>query len=178
MTVNQSGNQLALLKRSTGLIAKKNSNFDMPVVIWNNVMDCNEECIVCDSCDKYGENLKCEKMAEYFNYILNSAINTYSSYMNEKIMVQIGLHLMPLYAHLFKLKLYESTVPISNLMTVNKKGTMRTHPIYKEIRDAVNAVDSLWSKIGVAKISDSAFKNADDTGDKSYIDALSEIVDE
>ncbi len=175
MSVNQS---LALHKRSTGLIAKKNSSFNMPVVIWNSVMDCNEECIVCDSCDLYGNNLKCEKMAEYFNYILDSAISTYSSYMNEKIMVQIGLHLMPLYAHLFKLKLYESTVPISNLMTINKKGTMRTHPIYKEIRDAVNAVDSLWGKIGGVKVSDSSFSVVNDSGDKTYIDALSEIIDE
>ncbi len=170
-------NDLVLNRRNLGLVVKRDKDLELPIVVWNNVMSCNSDCVVCSSCEKYEKDTKCVKMAEYFNYILDSAINTYSSYMNQKIMVQIGLHLMPLYAHLFKLKLYESTVPISQLMTVNKKGTMRTHPVYKEIRDAVHAVDNLWGKIGT-KSGVTVDDFSKDSGDKTYIDALSEIVDE
>jgi len=170
-------NGLALNRRSSGLALCSKNILDMPVIVWDNIMPCNNRCMVSDSCSSLNKSDKCVKMAEYFSHVLDSALSVYGSYMNEKIMVQIGLHLMPMYSQLFKLKLLESTVTVNRMIKVNKQGVRTMHPIYKEIRETVKSIDELWLKIG-GKSGLGEGNVFGDRGDSSYIDALSEIVEE
>jgi len=84
---------IALKRRSSGLAICDNNILKFPVIVWDNIMECNERCVVSSDCSMFEHSEKCVKMAEYFNHILDSALTTYGSYMNEKIMVQIGLQL-------------------------------------------------------------------------------------
>jgi hypothetical protein len=170
-------NNLAINRRKTGLMKKPRKDVSVPVIVWDNLMDCDSECVCVAECEQFGLNSKCAKQADYLSHVLNSAAKTYGSYMNEKMMVQIGLHIMPLYGHLFKLKLVESTLSINRMITINKKGTYRTHPVYKEIRDTLNTLDNMWNRIGV-KSFDLKVGRFEKDSDTSYIDALSEAVDE
>lgn len=168
---------LALKKRSF-LVKKKSEFCSLPVVVWHNLLDCDEECVVSDSCSDLYSHVKCVRNRHYFDYILDACLKTYGSYMNEKMMVQIGMHIMPLYSQLFKLKLLESSLSISGMMSVNKQGTLTPHPVYKEIRQTINVLDHLWGKVGGKglMIDDDGANYL--SGDNSYTDVLGEIVNE
>ncbi len=168
-----------LMKRevSTPLQIIVSERSQIPVVIWSSVCDCEESCPIYDSClvKKNGE--KCELMREYFSHILNSAIAVHGSYINEKIMVSIGMHLMPLYAQLFKFKLVEKSISASGIVRLNKKGEMQIHPLYKEMRECVKLIDGLWSRIGLKNFARGKGGEIDSedffSGDADYYESIS-----
>ena len=168
---------LALKKRSSFM--RKRSKFtSIPVVVWNNLMECDEECVISDSCSDLYKDVKCVRMREYFDYVLDACLKTYGSYMNEKIMIQIGMHIMPMYSQLFKLKTIESSLLLNQMMSTNKQGTLIMHPVYKEIRQTINSIDTLWNRVGSKSLSVDDSGEDYLSGDNSYTDVLGEIVNE
>ena len=149
----------------------------LPMVVWSALADCDEKCPLIGKCEKENDGEKCEVMKDYFSNIINSAIATHGSYMNDKIAVSIGMNIMPLYAQLFKFKLIEQSLGMNEMVRVNKKGDMSMHPLYKEMRECIKLIDGLWTRIGMKnflKGSGGAVDSEDFfSGDSDYYSTIS-----
>ena len=60
-----------------------------------------------------------------------------------------GMHLMPMYRTLARLKIEE--LGVNNIITTSDTGRKQANPIYKEIRDTIKLIDSLWHSLGLTK---------------------------
>ena len=63
---------------------------------------------------------------------------------------QIGMHIIPLYKTLCKMKIAE--LGIGNVTMATSRGTLQIHPIYKEIREIIKVIDQVWKSIGVGRV--------------------------
>jgi hypothetical protein len=60
---------------------------------------------------------------------------------------QVGMHIIPLYKTLCKMKIEE--IGILDAVTMTSRGTMQVNPIYKEMREIIKVIDQVWKSIGV-----------------------------
>ncbi|MCP3681909.1 MAG: hypothetical protein GY861_04390 [bacterium] len=72
----------------------------------------------------------------------------FSDVLDEPMLYQIGIHLMPLYKNLCKLKIEE--LGVKQAVTMNtKSGRDQINPIYKEIREHIKIIQMMWRDIGL-----------------------------
>jgi len=113
---------------------------------------------------------KCMLQGRYLKSVIRAVIQKVDAEkdVTEEGVLRLGYHILPLYAQLFKFKMWE--YGNHELIYISEKGTPKVHPVYKEIREIVKTIESVWSKFnGPGKKNK---KSAGEIGDLAYVDAM------
>jgi len=120
---------------------------------WDVVQKCrHERCPALKLCS-YGESIleggDCKVMK---SYLRGAAL---AMYENQKGLTQsqryrIGMHIMPLYRQLVRMKIEE--IGLESASYISTTGNPGVHPVYKEIRETIKAIESTWRAIGIQEL--------------------------
>lgn len=114
---------------------------------WDGIRECtNLECPVVDQC-KYVHCGKCAVQVEYIQTLYNTILNTYS-YLDETMLFKIGMEIVPLYVHLIRLQIIE--LSLNTPIVFSEKGNIGIHPVYREIRETMKAIGSMWKNLEIS----------------------------
>jgi len=125
---------------------KKGTIRNMPFMGWDSIGDCKgEECEVFAKCGIKKKVGPCKVQVKYLEAFMSTVLSNYL-YLDEMCLFQIGMHLMPLYSQLCKLKLVEKGLD-GRMMVYDSKGTVSVHPVYREIRSTLIAISGEWRRL-------------------------------
>jgi hypothetical protein len=115
--------------------------------IWDYVDRCTEDCVVAEQC-QYKMVGNCKVQYQYMRTVLELVQNEFVNTNSEQLF-HIGMHLIPLYRGLCKMKLVEAS--LKSLQYSTAQGGLRIHPIYKEIREQLKLIDDTWKNLQLKK---------------------------
>ena len=158
-----------LQRRSVGIEVIKTEGFT--ALIWHSKKICNpDKCDIslrCSHAESCCSDI-CKPQQIYLESIYSSALDMLGLSLSTREAVRLGLHIIPLYALLFDLKM-----AAAGLETVweyyGKLSDRRVNPIYREIRDHITTIDKMWSSLGYKQLVGHG-SSAD--GDSSYCDNM------
>lgn len=170
-----------LRKRSEFLPQAQNSYRSVPIVVWDACHRCTgEDCPISERCEYCGRDEKCLVMYYYLDNVFNTALDIVGKRLNRKVMHQVGLHIVPLYAQLIRFKISE--LGVRNVTYFNDKGNAVINPIFREIRSTIKMIDDMWKQLGFKEMGGSVKepKDIEDLmGDDTYYEDLTaEMEDE
>ena len=124
---------------------------------WDALQGCTAEaCPAADQCEflkrdmsRYGYGPeKCKVMGAYLKSVTTTILGTYEAQLDQGQLFRIGMHIMPLYKNLVKMKIEELGV----LRVVNRdaNGKLSINPLYKEIREYIKLIEQMWKSVGIA----------------------------
>jgi len=158
---------------------------DFYLVAWDFAVPCEyEKCVVYDRCTyvrkwtmkegkeglgKAGRTDKCVMQMRYIrNVMFAFARKMKKDKRNEhEDVIKFGFSLIPLYAQLFKFKLYE--FGNNDVMVYSARGDSKINPVYKEIREIIKTIHGVWRDIGSGIKME---KSPSEIGDDAFLDAL------
>ena len=113
----------------------------MPLIMWQSLMPCTDHCQARDHCTfDHGKLERCQVQAEYlqdiFGVLCRRAHN--AGIRNERVITDIGVHLMPLYSQLMRFLIEEYGV--RNTFDMDDKGRYHAHPVFREIRAVIKDI--------------------------------------
>jgi hypothetical protein len=161
----------------------KGKREEKELVSWDLVPDCNRDsCTAWKSCT-VGQNmgLTTERCSVRLNYLKTVEKIMFSPHnrgkMSEQQIMMFGFQVLPLYAQLINLKIFEAGYAGQIQVSIGKHGQRQIHPIYKEIRETIRVINLSWKMIGLDPISmkeRSPFGGTGDNenGDPMYYDSL------
>lgn len=121
----------------------------MQLVAWDCIQECNPlECpigTVCSYVTKSSLRGLCALQTEYLQAFTSTIFETYR-YLDQADTFRIGMHLVPLYSQLCRQKIVEKGV--KQLAYQDAKGVTRIHPIYKEMRETMKTITTIWRDMG------------------------------
>jgi len=138
------------VKIGTMAVQKGLNNEGEQTYSWDVVQKCmHENCPALDTCH-YEAHVESDGICKVLKAYIRSA--TLVLYNEQKDLsaaqrFQVGMHIMPLYKILCKLKIEE--VGVVRAVTTNSRGTLVVNPLYKEIRETIKTIDVVWRSIGV-----------------------------
>ena len=168
-----------LLEKGTWRIDEENEFF---LNAWDFSIPCaREKCVVHSRCiyvrhwnmreDKLGSpgyTDKCKMQQRYLRSVIYAFVDKMrrAGKNEQEQVLKLGYSLIPLYAQLFKFKLYEYAN--NDVMVYSPRGDSKINPVYKEIREIIKTIGGVWREIG------GSVKEADTSavGDDAFIDAL------
>ena len=102
--------------------------------------------------EKTGEVIRrrCQFQQNYLRGVSLMIWRNYYETITEIELFHVGMELMPLYKNLAKLNLREMAV--EDVVYTDDKGIMRSHPVYKEIRDTIRQISMLWKSLGLQEV--------------------------
>jgi hypothetical protein len=170
------------IKNPLSLNPVKGKVDDTPLTVWDAISKCDKKgCRLKDICSWASSKRKidkCQVESKYITRVTNTLLTNIGSKGDEMQWQRIGLHLIPLYIQLIKMKMVALVVDIE----ATTKAGPRIHPIFREIREILKAIRSERDSIGIDKISKGM---ADDPnidqylyGDPDYVESLSEQSEE
>lgn len=152
------------------------------LITWDFVGKCvYEECRLFEKCQyKNLASMKREnKDKSYFTdnclmqyrYLKNVLFGFIEKMRKEKKVEQedvlkFGFHMLPLYTQLFKFKMFEHGK--ADILVYTSRGDAKINPVYKEIREVIKTITTVWRDIGGKENS----KKLQEIGDTAYIDAM------
>jgi len=92
---------------------------------------------------------RCLVIQKYIKHTVDVIFGNIGEKMTEAQLFRVGTSLIPLYRNLARLKIEEAGM-LSPMETV--KGRSTPSNIYREIREHIKAIDSLWKSIGIEMI--------------------------
>lgn len=121
------------------------------LVAWDCVQECDlERCPINETCTyrhlAIKNDGKCSLQIQYLQAFTDMVFSTYRC-MTEDDMFKVGMHLVPLYSQLCRQKIVELSV--KSVTYEDNKGVTRIHPIYKEMRDTMKTISTIWKDLGV-----------------------------
>ena len=117
---------------------------------WDYIDACDpERCPLKNIC-KYGSDIKCTVMGQYMKSVSEVIINNFYESLDEPVLYRMGIHLMPLYRQLFKMKFSE--IMIKQAMELNDKSGWKVNPVYREIREIIKTIEWMWNRLGLTKL--------------------------
>jgi len=166
---------------------EKGSWNDIFLITWDFADKCiKKECPMYNVCDYHKRETrngvpsdKCFMQQRYLRNVIAATMQKMDKRkgMTQENVIKLGYHILPLYAQLFKFKMMEYQMKSSDLVYISEKGTPKVHPIYKEIREIVKAIEGVWRGIeGMGGTKGS--KASADIGDDAYVDAMYEVMGE
>jgi hypothetical protein len=125
---------------------------------WDALQDCTgDDCPAAPSCQYLqkvrgrGEEMeKCKVMASYLKSVSTTILGNYEDQMDEGQLFRVGMHIVPLYRNLIKMKIEE--IGISRVVTVAENGKMSINPLYKEIREYIKLIEQMWKSVGISGV--------------------------
>ncbi len=144
--------QIGDVKVKRGTVVDEDGENELLYYSWDFVHDCLQtECPgfgACTyTCKKSKTTTKCPVSTQYLKAITTVIHLELRSKMNQIQLMKVGLHLMPLYAIMSRLLIEE--MGVRHVATENVARTVRVHPVFKEIRDTMSAIDKAWTSIGL-----------------------------
>jgi hypothetical protein len=151
--------------------------------VWNTLTPCmNEECPIYDDCpheEKKKRGGKCKVEQGYINSTAAMVYRTFRDRFTEDQFFIVGMHILPMYRHLCRMKIWEWAV--REVMYEDEKGRRHLNPIYREIREQIKAISAQWRMLGVGQFQIVEPKNPwgsagrPPVDDRAYYDRLGEI---
>ena len=146
---------------------------------WDPATTCNETCVVYDECP-YEKKGRCSLEMTYMNTIYRNLVNPdpakgIAEYLSDFELQRVGLHLMPLYQQLVKMKKVAHAV--ENMIVSDKKGSLKIHPIFSEIRAVIRDIAKEMKEIGIEAKWKKKFGTVKGVGAGPGIDELMEKGD-
>jgi len=99
--------------------------------------------------------------------------------VTEGMTYQVGMHLLPLYKVLCRLKMEEILIRSQDVVLENARGVRYINPVYKEIRETIKLIQAMWRDIGLKKaltptVPDDPFAGRDTLG--NYYDSMEKVA--
>ena len=117
------------------------------LVYWNAVQRCDSDMCGCiDLCANPKDGEPCSVLSSYMGNVYETMIRTYKGVLTEDSAYRIGMHLVPLYKILCRLKMQEFQE--IGVMVTNSKGDRKVNPIFEEIRKTILAIEKMWMNLG------------------------------
>ena len=117
------------------------------LIMFDTVRDCRgERCPIYHKCP-YVKEGKCSVEVKYLDAILKSLLAIPGEKMTQPMLNKISLHLMPLFHQLIRFQIRAYSVEDVCYETV--QGAIKVHPIFKEIRGTLKAIESTQKSLGV-----------------------------
>lgn len=114
---------------------------------FDSVRDCNEDqCRLSDKC-QYPKEGKCGVLMQYLDCLYKAILGTYR-YLDEAMLFKIGMQIVPLYLMLAKMQMAE--MELTSITYVTEKGSVAAEPIYKEIRETMKAIHTMWKDLDLS----------------------------
>lgn len=144
--------QIGDVKVRRGTVSDEDGENELLYYSWDFIHDClQSECPGFDACTytckESKTTAKCPVSTQYLKAITTVIHLELRSKMNQIQLMKVGLHLMPLYAIMSRLLIEE--MGVKKVSTQNVARTVRVHPVFKEIRDTMSAIDKAWASIGL-----------------------------
>jgi hypothetical protein len=116
---------------------------------WDAVPMCRElDCPIVESCTYVkGPTVKCHVHYQFLKSLSVVLYRNFSDVLDESKLYRVGMHMMPLYKMLCKLLIEEHAV--QNAVYEDGKGIRRAHPVFKEVRDTLQAISKEWRSLGL-----------------------------
>jgi len=147
---NPLGMPLGYKKRLGDIRVWKADIGDVKVISWDAIPPCRGEvCSIWGICSKRGKEVSkrhCGVVHEYLGNVNEMIFRNYYNQLTEPMLFKIGMHLIPLYKQLCRLKIEE--LAVENLVHI-VSGRYLIHPIMKEIRETVKDIEKVWSSLGL-----------------------------
>lgn len=122
--------------------------------MWTAIQDCEEDDCIARSMCSYtisGTKKKCKVIMKYLRQVEKVILENYSKDMSEIDLFRVGMHLIPLYKQLARLKIVEMSLSSKDAMEITRSGTTKMHSLFKEIRECIRSIDSTWRELGIAR---------------------------
>ena len=160
--------------------------------VWDYIGPCQgDECVIHDVCTYKDakptsdrQTKKCGIERYYMSVVFKPFADLVDKLKDPFVMQWVGLHIIPLYHQLIKLKKFERS--LASPIDISSKGDARIHPVLKEIRAVISAIRTEWRMSGLMEAAkdegylSGSFPEPLDTtdleGDAGYHDSL--YVDE
>ena len=151
------------------------------MIYWNAVGGCYPDSCgcasICPAFTVFSEDLekkptKCLVISGYMDSVFNMMVKTFPQQITEDVAFRIGMHLIPLYKMLCRLKMQEFRE--TEVMLVSISGGSRINPIFKEIRDTIQSVERVWKNLGFI-VDEKKLKRGEDIAylnGKSYYEVI------
>ena len=126
---------------------------DREYAVWATPSDCIlDDCrasLVCPYIEtaRKGVLTRCYIQARYLDVCEKTIVRNFGKLMTEDELFRMGMHLIPLYKTLVKLKIVE--MGVRDIIEVSDRGKISIHPVLKEIRETIRAIESVWSELGM-----------------------------
>ena len=122
------------------------------VVRWDPATICNDRCPIQDDCTFKKRVGKCGIEVSYMNVIFNNLIDPnpdkgIADQLNDIELQRVGLHLIPLYHQLIKMK--KEAYAVRDISHVNKQGSIKIHPVFGEIREIIRCISKEIKDLGI-----------------------------
>ena len=91
---------------------------------------------------------RCEVMRRYLQSTAVDIYGYFKDTLNEPQIFRIARHLLPLYKILCRLQIDE--LGVESAVYVTSHGKRLINPVFKEIRDTVRAIESVWASVGIS----------------------------
>lgn len=115
--------------------------------LWDVVKECSEECPAYGICEYRPTPAgRCTFMHKYLQSIIDGLLAVEKELTDDQLK-RFGFMVLPLYQQLIMLKI--ETVPLKSAI-IGKGVGSKVHPVYKEIREVIKAIDAQLDKIGVS----------------------------
>jgi hypothetical protein len=121
------------------------------VLRWDPITLCNERCRIYNECP-YIKKGRCSLERSYMNNIFNNIVSEdpnrgISDMLNDIELQRVGIHLIPLYHQLIRLK--KEAFAVKQMVHENKQGSLNIHPVFKEIREVIRCISKEIKEIGI-----------------------------
>jgi hypothetical protein len=140
--------------RTYDLPVSKGHYQSIPLVAWAAIENCMPTlCHIEHLCSyQKTDGRKMRKCGLQKNYIQNVSSMIHRCFhkelgASESLLFRVGMHLMPLYKTLCKLKMEELSV--HSPVTTTLRGDRKVDPVYKEIRETIKIVMMCWKDLGL-----------------------------
>jgi len=125
---------------------------------WDALQDCEgKSCPAAPRCQylekalERGESLsKCRVMATYLKSVSTTILGNYEDKMDEGQLFRVGMHIIPLYRNLIKMKIEE--LGVRRVVNQDEKGKLSINPLYKEIREYIKLLEQMWKSVGISGV--------------------------
>lgn len=124
----------------------------IPTIIWDAVPNCSVHCQaynICSVKDK-DPHMPCQPQLDYIDKIYQAITRAYGKRLSDGTLIRIGMHLIPLYRLLIRLKIYELGLDKVDVETA--KGGTTINPVFRELRELIIRIDRIWKDIGIGEI--------------------------
>ncbi len=147
---------------------------------WDALQDCKgEECPAAKSCqylhkaqERGDEMKKCRVMATYLRSVSTTILGNYENQMDEGQLFRVGMHIIPLYRNLIKMKIEE--IGIRSVVTTDERGKKSINPLYKEIREYIKLIEQMWKSVGITNVNLAPPDDGDFHPDDNYYEKMEE----
>ncbi len=112
----------------------------------------------------------CSTQVNYIKAVIKFVIMNYYRSVSERQMFEFGMHILPIYRILCKMKLEELSV--NSILT---KTGAKANPIYKEIRETYKLINQMWKDSGILALK-SELEDKDDK-DQVNLPDMSDFMD-